>query len=340
MTQTTYFTISLYVTKKTGKVIKKTSKAAQNTFTMETKLIGFPKLIAHKKNTIHFDKPIYIMVTVKPSISAETCRQVTGYVGLVNEGTTCYMNSLLQTLFLITSFRKTLYSIIPTDSEYDRIPQALRKLFGALQVSQNPPSTQELLKSFGWGRDEWHIQHDVQEFNYTLSDTLERNMNGTLAQGAYSSLFKGKILQKIQCTNVDYQSNKHEEFIDLQLDVKGNNNIVESLRKYFSPVDLNGDMQYQAEGNGLQDAKKTMLIEELPPVLQIMLKRFEYNPARGSMVKLNEKFEFYEEIDMDPYMVPGRRGLNKYKLFSILVHGGTLAAGHYYVFISPGLDDN
>ena len=33
-------------------------------------------------------------------------RKETGYVGLKNQGATCYMNSLLQTLYNINQFRK------------------------------------------------------------------------------------------------------------------------------------------------------------------------------------------------------------------------------------------
>lgn len=32
------------------------------------------------------------------------------YLGLSNQGATCYMNSLLQTLFMTPEFRKALYS--------------------------------------------------------------------------------------------------------------------------------------------------------------------------------------------------------------------------------------
>lgn len=44
-------------------------------------------------------------------------RKETGYVGLKNQGATCYMNSLLQTLYHIPYFRKvpilSLYSWLP-----------------------------------------------------------------------------------------------------------------------------------------------------------------------------------------------------------------------------------
>lgn len=35
-----------------------------------------------------------------------------GYVGLVNQAMTCYLNSLLQTLYMTPEFRKALYRLI------------------------------------------------------------------------------------------------------------------------------------------------------------------------------------------------------------------------------------
>jgi len=35
----------------------------------------------------------------------------TGFCGLVNEGQTCYVNSLLQTLFILKKFRQRIFSI-------------------------------------------------------------------------------------------------------------------------------------------------------------------------------------------------------------------------------------
>jgi ubiquitin carboxyl-terminal hydrolase 7 len=36
----------------------------------------------------------------------------------------------------------------------------------------------------------------------------------------------------------------------------------------------------------LQDARKGVLFDQLPPVLQLQLKRFEYDFARDTMVKV------------------------------------------------------
>lgn len=50
--------------------------------------------------------------------------------------------------------------------------------------------------------------------------------------------------------------------------------------------DLNGENKYQAEGFGLQDAKKGIIFESFPPVLHLQLKRFEYDVQRDAMVKV------------------------------------------------------
>ncbi len=55
----------------------------------------------------------------------------TGFVGLKNQGATCYMNSLLQFLYNINFFRQAVYHM-PTQEEDDMsksIPLALQSLF-------------------------------------------------------------------------------------------------------------------------------------------------------------------------------------------------------------------
>ncbi|OMJ80438.1 hypothetical protein SteCoe_19285 [Stentor coeruleus] len=332
------YTIIAHILKPAGKIEKIMNKTSKDTFTAEHPMIGYPKSIPCSKFTSYPEKLLFITCTVKTTANREICKKVTGFVGLINEGTTCYMNSLLQTLFLITSFRKAIYSIPVSDSEDCKIPKALAKLFAALQLSEKPLSTQALLKSFGWARRQWHEQQDVQEFSYKFSDTLEKSMNGTPAAGTYAQLFKGQTIQSIKCINVDHVSEKSEDFIDLQLDVKGCANIYASLEKYIEPVPLKGEMQYEAEGHGKQDAMKFVRFNKLPSVLQIQLKRFEYNQTRGMMTKVNEKFEFYPEVDLNPYVV-NQGEHNKYRLFSIMVHSGTLGKGHYSSYISPRLDN-
>ena len=49
---------------------------------------------------------------------------------------------------------------------------------------------------------------------------------------------------------------------------------------------LTGSNQYRAEKHGLQDAVKGTRFLRFPDVLQLQLKRFEYDPYKDKMVKV------------------------------------------------------
>ncbi|CAN1298219.1 Ubiquitin C-terminal hydrolase 12 [Linum perenne] len=224
---------------------------------------------------------------------AHDSKKETGYVGLKNQGATCYMNSLLQTLYHIPYFRK----------------------------------------------------HDVQELNRVLSEKLEDKMKGTVVEGTIQQLFEGHAMNYIECINVDYKSTRKESFYDLQLDVKGCRDVYASFDKYVEVERLEGDNKYHAEQHGLQDAKKGVLFIDFPPVLQLQLKRFEYDFMRDTMVKINDRYEFPLQLDLDvedgKYLSPAadRSVRNLYTLHSVLVHSGGVHGGHYYAYIRPTLSD-
>ena len=111
------------------------------------------------------------------------------------------------------------------------------------------------------------MQHDVNEFNCILSDTLEAQMKGTHVSGTYSQLFEGLLENVIQCYNVNYESTRRETFNCLQLNVKDHRTIEQSIEAYVASEELTGDNQYDAEEMGKQDAKKYIRFKKLPPVL-------------------------------------------------------------------------
>lgn len=274
-------------------------------------------------------------------------KKETGYVGLKNQGATCYMNSLLQTLYHIPYFRKAVYHMPTTenDNPSNSIPLALQSLFYKLQYNDTSVSTKELTKSFGWDTYDSFMQHDVQELNRVLCEKLEDKMKGTVVEGTIQQLFEGHHMNYIECVNVDYKSTRKESFYDLQLDVKGCRDVYASFDKYVEVERLEGDNKYHAEEHGLQDAKKGVLFLDFPPVLQLQLKRFEYDFMRDTMVKINDRYEFPLQLDLDrengKYLAPeaDKSVRNLYTLHSVLVHSGGVHGGHYYAYIRPTLSD-
>jgi ubiquitin carboxyl-terminal hydrolase 7 len=257
------------------------------------------------------------------------------------------MNSLLQTLFLLPFFRKAVYHLPTTgmDEANSSITLALQWLFYKLQVPESSVPTRELIRSFGWDTSDMFIQHDVEELNRILFDKLDERMKSTPVEGSIQKIFGGTMVNYIECLDVDYKSRSKDTFLDLQLDVKGCRNIYESLDQYVAEDKLEGDNKYYADGYGYTDAKMGTVFEKFPPVLELHLKRFEFDFDRGINVKINSYHEFYDVLDLDvdngKYIAPtaDKSVRNRYILHSVLVHSGGGHGGHYYAFIRPEMHE-
>ncbi|KPJ08208.1 Ubiquitin carboxyl-terminal hydrolase 7, partial [Papilio machaon] len=302
-------------------------------------------------------------ITLEVHVTAEAPHGVswdskkhTGYVGLKNQGATCYMNSLLQTLYFTNQLRKAVYKM-PTESDdstrfeesrrnmlYElfatnpvfhksvtSVALALQRVFYELQFSDKPVGTKKLTKSFGWETLDSFMQHDVQEFLRVLLDKLESKMKGTCVEGTVPRLFEGKMTSYIKCKNVNVSSTRVETFYDIQLNIKGKKNIDESFNDYISTETLDGENKYDAGEHGLQEAEKGVIFASFPPVLHLHLMRFQYDPITDSSVK----FEFYEHINLDAYLQEKPETPADYTLHAVLVHSGDNHGGHYVVFINP-----
>ncbi|KAJ5104666.1 hypothetical protein NUU61_002013 [Penicillium alfredii] len=269
-------------------------------------------------------------------------KKETGMVGLRNQGATCYLNSLLQSLYFTNAFRKAVYQI-PTDQEASRENSAwtLQRLFFNLQTNESAVSTTELTESFGWQSNQIFEQQDVQELSRKLMERLEHKMKGTVAEKVLPDLFVGKTKTYISCINVDYESSRVEDFWDIQLNVRGNKTLDDSFKDYIQVETLEGENKYDAgPPYGLQDAKKGVIFESFPPVLHLHLKRFEYDLNLDAMMKVNDRHAFPMEFDASPYLSADadRSESWVYQLHGVLVHSGGLEAGHYYAFLKPTKD--
>lgn len=232
---------------------------------------------------------------------------------------------------------------IPTENDENMQNSAytLQRLFYQLQTSEQAVSTSELTKSFGWETRHIFEQQDVQELSRKLMERMEEKMKGTKAENVLPELFSGKIKTYISCINVDYESKRIEDFWDIQLNVSGNKNLLESFQDYIQVEKMDGENQYFAgDEHKLQDANKGVIFNSFPDVLHLQLKRFEYDIQRDMMMKINDRYEFPDVFDAAPYLVEDADRSEPwiYQLHGVLVHSGDLNAGHYYAFIKPSKD--
>ena len=101
-------------------------------------------------------------------------------------------------------------------------------------------------------------------------------------EGLLANLFSGKKVDYYRCINVDDVTTYEEEFYDLNLEVKGCEDLYASLDQYFLKEEtLQGDNQYPTQRFGKQDVKRGYALKSLPPVLTLFLNRMKYDWTAG-----------------------------------------------------------
>ncbi|XP_070345457.1 ubiquitin carboxyl-terminal hydrolase 40 isoform X7 [Equus asinus] len=168
-------------------------------------------------------------------------REFTNLSGIRNQGGTCYLNSLLQTLHFTPEFREALFSLGPEelgsledkdkpDAKVRIIPLELQRLFAQLLLlDQEAASTADLTDSFGWTSNEEMRQHDVQELNRILFSALETSLVGTSGHDLINRLYHGTTVNQIVCKECKNVSEKQEDFLDLTVTVKNVSGLEDAL---------------------------------------------------------------------------------------------------------------
>ncbi|KFW64861.1 Ubiquitin carboxyl-terminal hydrolase 40 [Pygoscelis adeliae] len=280
-------------------------------------------------------------------------RDFTNLSGIKNQGGTCYLNSLLQTLLFTPEFREALFSLGPeelgtlddsskkTDTKVRIIPLQLQRLFAQLLLlDQQAASTTDLTESFGWNSNEVQItigQHDVQELNRILFSALETSLVGTSGHDLINRLYHGIVVNQIVCKECKNISERQEDFLDLTVAVKGIAGLEEALWNMYVEEEYFEDENLYRCGacDKLVEASKSAKLRKLPPFLTISLLRFNFDFEKCERYKETSCYTFPIQINLKPFCEQTERDDSEYmyELFSVIIHKGGCYGGHYHVYI-------
>ena len=262
------------------------------------------------------------------------------FIGLRNMSSTCYMNSILQQIFMIPMLRETILNI-NTDKQ-DTILYQLQLTFSALKAYEFKYYDPKYLVTVS--NLSFFEQMDADEYYGLLVDKLETDINNLNLKN-YQNLFKYffgiKLTDELYFVECNHKRYNESLSYNIQLEVKNYNNIDDSLKNYFKTEIMGGDNKIICEECKTKRlCHKKLKLKTLPNILVISLKRFDYDYRNMTKFKLNNYFEFPFELNMSEFLINKKETSEKkynknsiYELTGITIHYGVSDYGHYYDLI-------
>ncbi|XP_046668911.1 probable ubiquitin carboxyl-terminal hydrolase FAF-X isoform X3 [Homalodisca vitripennis] len=267
-----------------------------------------------------------------------------GFVGLKNAGATCYMNSVLQQLYMVESIRAGLLAAdgaatdLNEDFSGDERPDTdfvqshcemeekstmeesrkeynigilkqVQAIFGHLAYSKLQYYVPRgLWKHFKLQGEPVNLreQQDAVEFFMSLVESIDEALKALTQEQIMGKVLGGSYSDQKICKGCPHRYSKEEPFSVISVDIRNHSNLVDSLEQYVKGELLEGADAYHCDKcNKKVVTVKRLCVKKLPPILAIQLKRFEYDFERVCAIKFNDYFEFPRLLDMDPYTVSG-----------------------------------
>ena len=287
-------------------------------------------------------------------------------IGIQNEGNTCYMNSIIQSIYNNNFLLKKIMQINTDDSELffesensknkdKEVILTLQNLFYKLYINKNSIKIIDIFFAFNWKRNFWNSPQDAEEIYIEIYQII------SLYDEEIKNNCEGMLINTIDVKEIGYKSTREENFFFLQLDIENNDSLEKCLENFFKNEELTGDNKYQYIDNSgnqsLHNAIKFYRFKKIPNILFIQLKRFQYDINTFSFIKNNKGISFEEEINLTNYLYTNdnstrykssnkkskskKKFINNeiYCLYCVIVHSGSSQSGHYFCFVKDFKND-
>ncbi|XP_078020961.1 ubiquitin carboxyl-terminal hydrolase 47-like isoform X1 [Epinephelus lanceolatus] len=230
-----------------------------------------------------------------------------GHYGLYNQGATCYLNSVLQVLFMTPEIHDRLN---PKSQVTD---EELRNLFKRLKETTS--GTENITKSL-------KIKNVCQQRD--AAECLEMILQKVSPQA--SEVFKGQLRYTTKCTEGHSIIEETNPFWTLPLSLKDTHDdrtysVGEGFERIFQQKSFSGDnMVYCNECEEKTEATTGCEMVTYPQILILLLKRFDFDYRTMSY------FKSHRCVDVPRTL---QRKDKEYKLYGMVHHNSSLRGGHY-----------
>ncbi|XP_024120216.1 ubiquitin carboxyl-terminal hydrolase 22 isoform X2 [Oryzias melastigma] len=213
--------------------------------------------------------------------------------------------------------------------------------------------------------------------NCTIDDDGKRTSNPNHCTCIIDQIFTGGLQSDVTCQVCHGVSTTIDPFWDISLDLPGSSTpfwplspggevsvlngeghgggattLTDCLRRFTRPEHLGSSAKIKCSGcHSYQESTKQLTMKKLPVVACFHLKRFEHSAKLRR--KISTYVSFPLELDMTPFMASSKEKRmngqhqqsadafcsdNRYSLFAVVNHQGTLESGHYTTFIRQHKD--
>ncbi|CAF3299603.1 unnamed protein product [Rotaria sp. Silwood2] len=186
-------------------------------------------------------------------------------------------------------------------------------------------------------------QHDSLEFMNILLDILHDNLSKLSSNNdtsIISEIFYGQTQSVVTCTQCKEEQTFYDTFSFLAVPVPENDywrqpnghDLFECFNSFFEDAPIGQRGQWFCNTCGLTNAKKKIKLSNLPSILIIQLKRFNYD--LHSYSKIDTKINYrLENLDLNEYVIAEKKDPSlRFDLIAVSNHWGNLIGGHYTTY--------